>query len=69
MIGLHDPDIITGWITNFFDTTYLINRIRKILGEDSKKKLSTWNMISEREVTVRGRKQTAYELIGIPDLD
>lgn len=63
------PDIITGWNTNFFDTPYLINRIRKILGEDHAKRLSPWNMISEREITIKGRKQTAYELIGITDLD
>jgi DNA polymerase elongation subunit (family B) len=43
------PDIITGWNTKFFDIPYLINRFRKILGEDDAKKLSPWNYIGERK--------------------
>jgi DNA polymerase elongation subunit (family B) len=63
------PDVLTGWNTKFFDTPYLVNRIRKILGEDEAKKLSPWNMIREREVFVMNRKQKVYELVGIGDFD
>ena len=34
------PDVLTGWNTKFFDIPYLINRFRRILGEDETKKLS-----------------------------
>ena len=63
------PDILTGWNTKFFDTPYLVNRIRKILGEDEVKKLSPWGVISERKTKVMGREQTVYDLCGIGDLD
>ena len=33
------PDVLTGWNTKFFDVPYLVNRFRKILGEDEMKKL------------------------------
>ncbi len=32
------PDVITGWNTKFFDIPYLVNRFRKILGEDEEVK-------------------------------
>ena len=63
------PDALTGWNTKFFDVPYLVNRIRKILGEDEAKKLSPWNMIKERTTHVMNREQTVYELVGVGDLD
>jgi len=63
------PDVLTGWNTKFFDIPYLINRFRKILGEDDAKKLSPWNYISERKTVVMGRQQTVYEMMGISSLD
>jgi DNA polymerase elongation subunit (family B) len=43
--------------------------MRKILGEDEAKKLSPWNIISERQAFVMNRKMTVYELVGVGDLD
>ena len=63
------PDIITGWNTKFFDIPYLINRFRKILGEDDAKKLSPWNFIGERKTVINGRPLIAYELLGVASLD
>ena len=63
------PDALTGWNTKFFDVPYLVNRMRKILGEDEAKKLSPWNIISERQAFVMNRKMTVYELVGVGDLD
>ena len=31
----HQPDIVTGWNTEFFDIPYLCNRIKKLFGEDT----------------------------------
>ena len=63
------PDVLTGWNTKFFDVPYLVNRIRKILGEEEAKKLSPWNLISERETFVMNRRMKVYELVGIGDFD
>ena len=63
------PDVLTGWNTKFFDVPYLVNRLRKILGEDETKKLSPWNYISERKTVINGRAMTAYGFLGIEQLD
>ena len=63
------PDILTGWNTKFFDEPYLINRFRKILGEDEAKKLSPWNYIGERKTVINGREMIAYNIMGVESLD
>ena len=63
------PDIITGWNIKFFDMPYLVNRLRKILDEDEAKKLSPWNIISERKANVNGREMIAYDFLGVAALD
>jgi len=63
------PDVISGWNIKFFDVPYLINRFRKILGEDETKKLSPWDMISERKTVINGRELIAYEFVGVSFLD
>jgi len=63
------PDVITGWNTKFFDIPYLVNRFRKILGEDEAKKLSPWNYITERRARVNNRELIEYSLVGISSLD
>jgi DNA polymerase elongation subunit (family B) len=63
------PDVITGWNTKFFDIPYLVNRFRKILGEDETRKLSPWNFITERKTNINGRQLIAYSLVGVESLD
>ena len=63
------PDILTGWNTKFFDEPYIINRFRKILGEDETKKLSPWNYIGERKTKINGREMIAYNIMGVESLD
>jgi len=63
------PDILTGWNTKFFDEPYIINRFRKILGEDLTKKLSPWNYIGERKTVINGRPMIAYNIMGVESLD
>ena len=63
------PDIVTGWNTEFFDIPYLVNRFRRILGEDDAKKLSPWNFITERKVNINGKMLTSYTLVGLSHLD
>ena len=63
------PDILTGWNIKFFDMPYLVNRFRKILGEDEAKKLSPWKYISERKAVVMNKEQVAYTFEGVATLD
>jgi DNA polymerase elongation subunit (family B) len=63
------PDALTGWNTKFFDVPYIVNRFRRILGEDEMKKLSPWNYISERKTKINGREMTAYGFLGVEQLD
>lgn len=63
------PDIISGWNIKFFDFPYLVNRLSKIIGEDETKKLSPWNYIRARTVTMMNKEQIAYELVGVSMID
>ena len=64
-----DPDIITGWNIRFFDIPYLVNRMRKLLGNKQAKNFSPDGLIVERIHTIFNREQTEYELRGITTLD
>jgi DNA polymerase elongation subunit (family B) len=63
------PDIVTGWNCKFFDFPYIINRIKKLFGENVAKKLSPWSRINDREVVIFGRPQQTYEMCGTVILD
>lgn len=64
------PDIVTGWNVEGFDIPYLVNRIRKVLGEDASKRLSPWNIVNERRIkNQHGLDQQLYDVMGISCLD
>ena len=65
----NQPDIITGWNTEFFDLPYLCNRIIKICGEDEVKRLSPWRSVSSRRIYKMGREHQVYDIQGIANLD
>ena len=69
-MNVTSPDVITGWNVEFFDIPYLVNRIAKINGEQTMKRLSPWKMVDEREThTGFGQSTIKYELKGIAILD
>ena len=63
------PDVITGWNVQLFDIPYIAGRIHRVLGDRHTRFLSPWNLISRREIYIKGRKQIAYDLPGIATLD
>lgn len=67
--SLNQPDIVTGWNTEFFDIPYLCNRIKKICGEDDLKKLSPWRSVQSRNVMQMGRTHQVYDIQGVAALD
>jgi DNA polymerase elongation subunit (family B) len=63
-------DIITGWNVNHFDITYLCNRLDRLFGEDTHKKLSPWGMSNVREFTNYGyQKNQVFDLSGVNIVD
>jgi DNA polymerase elongation subunit (family B) len=48
---------------------YIVNRFRKILSEEETRKLSPWNIITERKANVNNRELIAYDFLGVCALD
>ena len=65
----YNPDVITGWNIEFFDIPYLVNRIKRVLGDKQANKLSPWGMLREYEVEIRGKKNQAFSPVGVNVLD
>jgi DNA polymerase elongation subunit (family B) len=64
------PDIVTGWNSRFFDIPYLVNRIRRLLGEKAVNRLSPWGWFKETEVSLLGgRKHQVFDLVGLASID
>ena len=63
------PDIVTGWNCNLYDIPYICRRIERVLGEKWQKSLSPWNKVNMREVYIKGRKNLAYDILGVSILD
>jgi len=63
------PDVFTGWNIRFFDIPYLVNRVRRLMGEGAVKKLSPWGIVNYREVFINGKSNDTYEIGGIEQLD
>lgn len=65
-----DIDIITGWNVEGFDIKYIINRVKRILGEDRTKDLSPWGRIKEiKTKDDYGKATTLYEIVGVSIID
>lgn len=64
------PDIITGWNSNGFDIPYICNRMENVLGPDSIKRLSPFNMTEGKLVNQKfGKKGMEYNISGVEQLD
>ena len=65
----NQPDIITGWNTEFFDIPYVCNRIKNLYDENEVNRLSPWGNVSGREIYQMGRKHQVYDIQGVSHLD
>ena len=66
------PDVVTGWNSKGFDLPYLINRTRKVIGEESIKKFSPWGVVNKKTARANkfGMKETnTYDIMGVAQLD
>ena len=66
---LYYPDIVSGWNIKFFDFPYIINRIRRLYGDEKVSKLSPWGKVDEYIVNYKGRDHKCYDILGISMLD
>lgn len=63
------PDAFTGWNIEGFDIPYIVNRIKRILGEEEAKKLSPWRILKEETISYHNTETTIYKPLGIQVLD
>ena len=63
------PDVITGWNCQFYDIPYICKRLNRVLGEKLMKRFSPWGLVTENEVTIKGRTQTTFDVGGVTQLD
>jgi DNA polymerase elongation subunit (family B) len=64
-----DADVITGWNIEFFDIPYLVNRIRRTMGDASAKRLSPWSLLDQRTIEIMGREYTIFTPVGVNIID
>ena len=69
MIEENTPEVVTGWNSKLYDIPYMVRRIDRILGEKMMKRMSPWGLVTEVETYISGRKNIAYDVGGISQLD
>ena len=73
--SLDYPDVISGWNSDNFDLTYMINRFNKIIGEKETRRMSPWGIITNRVVKRynpkfnRFEEDNFYNIYGVASLD
>lgn len=64
------PDVVTGWNIEGFDIPYLVNRIKRVLGDEWVNKLSPWEIIRDKKIRVNADKTIdSYAFVGVSILD
>ena len=64
------PDILSGWNSEFFDIPYIINRCRRILGDEWVARMSPTGNVTSRIIKgAFGRDQVKWSIEGISLLD
>jgi DNA polymerase elongation subunit (family B) len=66
---LEFPNIVTGWNIKTFDIPYIVNRMRRLLGEETTKKLSPWSMVKEDSGYFMDRPYEGYSIVGVAQID
>jgi len=63
-------DILSGWNSEFFDIPYIINRIKKILGEEAAQQLSPIGSLRSRAFMGKfGKEQVRWHVEGVSLVD
>jgi hypothetical protein len=62
-------DIVSGWNSDPFDIPYLVNRMKKVIGDALTNFLSPWGVIKERKYFVNDKQISTYDILGVTHLD
>ena len=69
----YNPDIVTGWNVKFFDIPFLMNRFRRLMGDEYILKFSPWGVVSQESTRATGKgftkEQNYYDIMGVAVLD
>ena len=69
----YNPDIVTGWNVKFFDIPFLMNRFRRLMGDEYILQFSPWGVVSESSSKVSGwenkQEKKTWDMMGIAVLD
>ena len=69
----YNPDIITGWNVKFFDIPFLMNRFRRLMGDEFILQFSPWGVVSQQstKITAKGfnKEQNYWDIMGVSILD
>ena len=69
----YNPDIVTGWNVKFFDIPFLMNRFRRLMGDQYILQFSPWGVVSESSAKVSGwenkQEKKTWDMMGIAVLD
>ena len=67
----HDyPDVLSGWNSEFFDIPYIINRIKRVIGDEYAERLSPVEVIYSREILSNfGKYNTRWHIKGLSCVD
>ena len=63
------PEIVTGSNISMYDIPYIVGRLNRVLGEKMMKRLSPWGLVNLQEIYIKGRKNLAYDIGGLTQLD
>ncbi len=64
------PDFISGWESERFDIVYMINRVKKVLGDSVAREMSPWGFIRPKTfVNDFGKEEMKYIITGVASLD
>lgn len=63
-------DVLSGWNSDPFDVPYLVNRIKKVIGDTAANYLSPWRIVKPRNyMNSNGESTNTYDIVGITHLD
>ena len=67
----YNPDIITGWNVKFFDIPFLMNRFRRLMGDEYILQFSPWNVVTQQTKRDVGfnKEYNYWDIMGVSILD
>lgn len=63
------PDMMTGWNIDKYDIPYLVNRMKRLIGESETKKISPWRRIREKTCRDKYSEYQSYDILGVSVMD